>query len=205
MAGYGAKDAWNNPPCLATSRLRLPSMLIRRGRGPVQLLQRSLGDRLGSNPEMLVQFLVGSACAECRHADEAAIGADDLVPALPHRRLDGNIDLGRADDLRALRSRQRAKELEARHRDDARRDAAFAQELACLDCNGHFRSGRKQRDLRDLLFRRNNLVGAGGAPVRLLAPEPQLRLGLAGEGQNAWTLRALDGELPALDRLDGIA
>src|SRR6516165_7073048 len=27
MAGYGAKGTWNNPPRLATSRLRLPSML----------------------------------------------------------------------------------------------------------------------------------------------------------------------------------
>ena len=47
---------------------------------------------------MLVKVLVGRAGAERGHADEDAVGADDLVPALPHGGFDADAHLGRADD-----------------------------------------------------------------------------------------------------------
>src|SRR6266516_1343665 len=67
--------------------------------GLPKLAQRRRGDPLRRDPEVLVEVLVGRARAERRHPDESAVRADDLVPALPHRSLDRDIDLGRrADD-----------------------------------------------------------------------------------------------------------
>ena len=51
---------------------------------------------------MLVDLLVGSALAEGLHADEDTIRADDLVPTLPHARLDRNAHGRVADHGRAI-------------------------------------------------------------------------------------------------------
>src|SRR3954451_20126719 len=59
--------------------------------------QRRLGDLLGRNAEVPVQVLVGRTGAETVHADEHAVRADDRVPALAHRGLDRDVDLGAAD------------------------------------------------------------------------------------------------------------
>src|SRR6185437_741955 len=75
------------------------------------------------NAEMLVEFLVGRAGAERRHAYENTARANDGVPALPHGGFDADIDFGVADDGAARRVRLRGQQFEARHRDDARGDA----------------------------------------------------------------------------------
>ena len=60
----------------------------------------------------------------------------------------------------------------------ARSDAALTQQLAGLNRDGHFGAGREQRHI-GLLLRSDDLVGAGGATVRLLKRKTQLRQILA--------------------------
>src|SRR3954468_20053802 len=79
---------------------------------PPQLGERGLGDFLRRDPEMLVEVLGRRARAERGHADKGAVRADDLVPSLPHRGLDRDLDLGGADDFLPLGCRQSAEELE---------------------------------------------------------------------------------------------
>ena len=46
---------------------------------------------------MAIKVLVGSAGAETVHADKHAIRADDRIPALAHRSLDGDVNFCIAD------------------------------------------------------------------------------------------------------------
>src|SRR5262249_23210112 len=154
--------------------------------------------------EVLVEVLVRRARPECRHPDEGAIGADDLVPALPHGSLDRNLDLGHADNPLPLRGGTFAQKLEARHRYHARGNTALTQQLEGPTRNATPGAGRDQRHT-PLLLRRYNFIGAGSATVRLLEPKPQLRHVLARERENARGMRVLKRELPALDGFDCIA
>src|SRR5580704_18900958 len=95
----------------------------------LQFAQCRLGDLLGGDAEMAVELLGGGARPERRHADESAVRADDLVPALTYGGLDRDPHRRRADDLPSLGRGLRAQQLEARHRYDARRYAASAQKL----------------------------------------------------------------------------
>src|SRR6185369_8728222 len=129
-----------------------------------ELAQRRCGHLLGRDAEMAVKVLVGRAGAEAVHADEHAIRADDRVPALAHRGFDRDVNLGLTDH-RAARCGIRGKQqLEARHRNHPRRNAALLQKLLRLDRNRNFRAGREQRYVR-LAVRGGDLVGAGGAAV----------------------------------------
>src|ERR1019366_7759704 len=101
----------------------------------LQFAQCGLGDFLGGDAEMAVELLGGRAGAECRHAHEDTVRADDLVPALAYGGLDRYPDRRAADDLLPLGRRLRAQQLEARHRYDARLYAASAQELLGVDRN----------------------------------------------------------------------
>src|SRR4029453_10269189 len=95
-------------PAVTEQGLRLLALLLPGLLSPLaQLAQRRLDHPLGRDAEVLVQVLIGSAGAETAHADKAAIAADDGVPALPHRGLDRDLDLGIADRRAAGRVRGR--------------------------------------------------------------------------------------------------
>src|SRR3954468_9902941 len=68
------------------------------GLSRVVLARCSLHDGLGGDAEELVKLLGRSTGAERLHTDEGALGADDRIPAEPHRRLDGDLDGGVPDD-----------------------------------------------------------------------------------------------------------
>ena len=75
---------------------------------------------------MLEDGFIGSAFAEAVHADEGPV-ADDRVPAEPHRRLDADLDLRRADDRAAIVLRLLEERRETRQRDDPGRDSLRLQ------------------------------------------------------------------------------
>src|SRR5208282_5842889 len=101
---------------LMATRTDIPGLLRR-----FQTLQSRLGDLFRRQSKMLVKLLVRRAGAKTGHADKSSGRADDGVPALADAGFDRDIDLGLADDRRALRLRRGEKQFEARHRNDPRR------------------------------------------------------------------------------------
>src|SRR5205814_2700941 len=93
-----------------------------------ELAQRRLGDLLGRNAEVPIKVLVRAACAEAVHPDEHAVRADDRVPALTHRGLDGNVDFCLADHRAARWGICGEQQLETRHRHDTRRNTALPEQ-----------------------------------------------------------------------------
>src|SRR5262245_39801034 len=65
----------------------------------VVALQYRIDHGFGGNSETLVNVLVGRARPEACHADKAAVGADESVPAEAHARLHRDLDGSAADDL----------------------------------------------------------------------------------------------------------
>ena len=96
---------------------------------------------------MLVEVLVRRAGAEAVHADEDAVRADHGVPAQAHGGLDRDLHRGVADDGLAPLVRLRQEELQRRHRDDARGDAALGQLLLRGDRDLDLRAGGEDRHL----------------------------------------------------------
>src|SRR3954469_21412487 len=109
-------------PLIATLIVMLNSSEIMR---PQHLVR----DRLGRDPEVPVEILVGRARAETLHADEDPVRADERVPAEAHRGLDRDLDRRVTNDLAADWFGLGEEEVERGHRDHARRKAAFVQEL----------------------------------------------------------------------------
>src|SRR5579872_4012204 len=60
---------------------------------------REIRHRFGRDVELAVKALGGGAGAEAVHADEAAVLADEPLPALAHARLDGDAHRRSADRL----------------------------------------------------------------------------------------------------------
>ena len=91
---------------------------------PAECRKGRLGHRLGCNAEVPIEILVRRAGAETGHADKATVAADDLVPTLADRRLDADSHGCVADHVAPDIVRRREEQFEARHRHDARRNAA---------------------------------------------------------------------------------
>src|SRR5277367_5204484 len=89
-------------------------------RSAAEPAERRFDHRLRGDAEMLKDGLIRPAFAEAFHADERPV-ADDRVPSEPHRRLDPDLDLGRADHRAAIVLRLLEEHREARHRYDSGR------------------------------------------------------------------------------------
>src|SRR5690606_3421669 len=90
-------------------------------------------NRIGRDAEMLVKVRRWCAGAETAHPNKDAVGADEAVPALSDAGFNRHANRRVAEHRIAIVFRLHLKQLKARNRDHAGRDAALFKHLLCLN------------------------------------------------------------------------
>src|SRR5258706_11251241 len=164
----------------------------------LQARLRRRHDGFGGDGEFAVEAFEGGGGAEGFHADEAAVLADEALPALAHAGLDGDADGGLADDLGLVAGRLALEQLPAGRGDDAGGDSAGLQQISGGHGHGDLTSGGEQADLGGAVGA-GQLVGALGGEVAAAGAHGG-RL-LSGQGHDRGGAFLFQRRLPALGGL----
>ena len=152
---------------------------------------------------MAVQLLPRRAGAIAFHAEKGAFGADVALPALAQARLHGDANRSRPQRVLLIGPGLLGEQVQARHGNHARPDAAPAQNLLRLQRDGDLGAACQQGDLRRAAAA-GEFVAAAQTGVFLRAVLPHRREFLAAQHQHRGAAPLSQGHLPAFRRLDGV-